>query len=183
MTQTASQSGGTPPTHGFAPAPERVGFGRRLLVMAYESLLLFGVLFGAGLPVVMLAGHTPDTGNPLYLAYLLAVAFAYFGWCWTRAGQTLAMRAWKVHLEREDGGRPGWREAALRYLGGLCALACALAAARAAAQAQMPGDLQLIAALLGAAPAFLWALFDDRRRGWPDIFSATRLVRRPPAPR
>ncbi len=158
-------------------APERIGFGRRLLVMLYESLLLFGVLFGAGLPVVMIAGHPPDPGNPLYFAYLLLVGYVYFGWCWTRGGQTLAMRAWKVRVEREDGGRLRWRDAALRYLGGLSALACALLAARAVAVAQLPGSVEWLAALAGGAPGFIWALFDPRRRGWPDIFSATRLVR------
>ena len=134
--------------------------------MAYESLLVFGVVFGAALPVVFawvtVTSHLPHPGNPLFLGYLLLVTFAYFGWCWTRAGQTLAMRAWKVGIEREGGGRPGWREAALRYLGALSSLACALSAAHAAAEARQPGEMQLLAALAGAAPAFAWALFDER---------------------
>ena len=158
---------------------ERLHFGRRLLLLCYELLLVVGVLFGAGLPVVLLIGHPPAAGDPLYLAYLLVVLFVYFGWCWTRGGQTLAMRAWKVRVEREDGGALGWRHALLRYLGGLLALACALLAARSAHLANLPGSVQLLSALAGGAAGFLWALFDPRRRAWPDILSATRLVRLP----
>ena len=172
---------GAPPAaadDGITGRPVR--FGRRLMVMLYESLLLAGVLFGAGLPVVLLLGRSPEPEDPLYLAWLLAVMFGYFGLSWTRGGQTPAMRAWRVRVERSDGGTLGWGDAALRYLGGLLALACALLAARAAARAGLPGAVEALVGLGTFMVGFAWALFDSRGRAWPDLVSGTRLVRAPP---
>ena len=68
---------------------------RRLACMLYESMLLFGIAFGAGL-VFSIAGQMRSGMDPLrpYLFALVAVIFGlYFGWCWSK-GQTLAMRSW-----------------------------------------------------------------------------------------
>ena len=154
-----------------------IGFGRRMAVMLYESLLVAGVLFGAGLPVVLVLGGTPEPGNVLYLGWLLAVVFAYFGLSWTRGGQTPAMRAWRVRVERLDGGRLGWRDAALRYLGALLALGAALLAARAAANAGLPPLVETGIGVGTFLIGFAWALFDSRGRAWPDLVSGTHLVR------
>ncbi|OGI41569.1 MAG: hypothetical protein A2150_00620 [Candidatus Muproteobacteria bacterium RBG_16_64_11] len=40
--------------------------------------------------------------------------FLFYGWFWTRGGQTLGMRAWRLRLTRADGGPVTWRRAALR---------------------------------------------------------------------
>ncbi len=104
--------------------------------------------------LAMLAGLGEKTAlkDPAYTAYLFLVWFAYLGWCWNRGGMTVGMRAWRVRIEDEQGQKPGWGKAAIRFL----------------------------ASLVSVAPAglgFLWSLFDSEKRTWHDILSGTRLVR------
>ncbi len=100
-------------TPDFLPA----GRLRRLGSLAYDGLLLLAVLFVAGVafqPLFALLG-TPLWLTVLYQLFLLAVMYGYFGWCWTCAGQTLAMKTWKLQLVRaRDGSRLGWADVAKR---------------------------------------------------------------------
>lgn len=102
----------------------KITFLKRILVIIYESVLLFAIYMLAGLPVtfifqVILEPTLPIIQQPKYLLYLLyifAVFFLYFGFCWTRSGQTLAMKAWKCKLTNEDGSLLNWSQALKRYL-------------------------------------------------------------------
>ena len=46
---------------------------------------------------------------------MLGFSFFFFGWFWTRNGQTLGMRAWRLPIECNDGKPVMWREAFIRY--------------------------------------------------------------------
>lgn len=84
--------------------------------MLYESMLLFGIAFGAGL-LFSIAGQMKsgiDPRRPLLLAFLVVVFGIYFTWCWSK-GQTLAMRTWKIRVEGRDGAPPGQWRALFRY--------------------------------------------------------------------
>ncbi|TVR62338.1 MAG: RDD family protein [Candidatus Competibacteraceae bacterium] len=116
----------SPGQSAVAPA----GLPRRLAAIAYDGLLLAGVLFGAtalalGVAVAMVGGeafkaHNPLTGNPFFSTYLLLVCFFFYGGFWIHGGQTLGMRAWRLRLQRRDGRGIDWRQALLRFLiGGL----------------------------------------------------------------
>jgi uncharacterized RDD family membrane protein YckC len=91
----------------------------RLAAMTYESVLLFGVVFAAGLCLLALTGWTyplaPARRWMLQAVVFLAVG-AYFGYFWSRAGQTLAMKSWRLRVVDRDGGRLTLRRAILRYL-------------------------------------------------------------------
>lgn len=101
---------------------------RRLAAIVYDSLLLAGVLFvasGLALGVAVLAmgvdsvkAHPPLIGNPFFQTYLLLVCFFFYGGFWVHGGQTLGMRAWRLRLQRCDGGNICWQQALLRFLGG-----------------------------------------------------------------
>jgi uncharacterized RDD family membrane protein YckC len=89
------------------------GLARRLASMLYEALLLFAVAFFAGFAFHFASRGAALEGS-LRLAHqlLLAAVFAaYFLWCWLRGGQTLAMKAWRVRLDRVSPAR-----ALLRFL-------------------------------------------------------------------
>lgn len=140
-----------PPT---LPAP---GLLRRLAAMVYDGLLLVALWFAA--TAVLLAasgGRLADPDRPLWLlvtlrAVLLLVAFLFFARFWTRGGQTLGMRAWRLKLVSADGGAVSWAQAARRFAAAL---------------------LSLVAFGLG----FLWVLVDREKRAWHDRLSGTRLV-------
>ena len=131
-----------------------VAFPRRILALLYDAIAVFTLLyFAAFVPVVAAGGTALAPGNPLFLAYLLAVMFGYFGVCWTR-GRTLGMQAWKLEIIAASTDRPPtWLEALRRFLGAACSFA---------------------AFGLGYAAA----LWDCDKRTWHDRWSHTRLVRR-----
>ena len=106
--------------------PLRPGLARRLAALVYDSLLLFSLLFAATVPVLFLTGGEavgPD--RPAFTAYLLAVSYVYFGWCWTRSGQTLGMRAWKMRVRTREGGPLGWRSSLARFAAALVSIGAA----------------------------------------------------------
>jgi len=91
----------------------------RIAAMIYEAVLLFGVAFAGGLIAMALTGgaNPPDEGRRIVLqAVLFLLIGAYFVWCWTRFGQTLALRTWKLALVDERGRPPSLRRAVARYL-------------------------------------------------------------------
>ena len=85
--------------------------------MLYESLLLFGVAFLAGLMFLAASGAAPTGWTRfLFQAYLFLAIGAYFVWSWRSRGQTLAMKTWNLRLAAADGGRVTLRQAMLRYV-------------------------------------------------------------------
>ena len=90
---------------------------RRLTVMLYEAVLLFGVLAIAGLLFSILFQQR----HALYLrhgmqVWLLLVVGAYFIWFWTHSGQTLPMKTWRLQLVSTDGSAVSLKQAIVRYL-------------------------------------------------------------------
>lgn len=92
---------------------------RRLAGMIYESLLLFGITFVAGYALLAAARWTyplADGQRWALQGLLFVVIGAYFAWCWSRGGQTLAMKSWGLRLVDRDGRPPSPARAVLRYL-------------------------------------------------------------------
>jgi uncharacterized RDD family membrane protein YckC len=99
-------------THSAFPSIKR-----RLASMVYESLLLFGIVFFAGL-LFHLAIRTEMTAaiRHVFQLYLLVVIGVYFIWFWRHGGQTLAMKTWKLRLVDTRGAAISLRRAIARYL-------------------------------------------------------------------
>ena len=90
--------------------------------MVYESLLLGGVTFLAGLLFLGVTGGTPGGWlRPVFQIYLFLVIGLYFAQSWRRGGQTLAMKTWKLRLVGANGDRITLRQAMVRYV---CAWPC-----------------------------------------------------------
>jgi uncharacterized RDD family membrane protein YckC len=104
-------TGGAPPAAAVAPS-----IGRRLACMLYESVLLFGVVMTAGYLYSSLTQQRHalegSTGLQVFLFIVLGVYFAGF---WSRGGQTLAMKTWRIRLQTVDGGVPSRARAFVRY--------------------------------------------------------------------
>jgi uncharacterized RDD family membrane protein YckC len=90
---------------------------RRLICMVYESMLLAGVVFFAGLLFFGATGTNPSgwTRHAFQL-YLFLVIGLYFVGSWRRGGQTLPMKTWKLRLVGADGARITLRQAMVRYV-------------------------------------------------------------------
>jgi len=133
------------------------GLLRRLGALVYDTLLLAAVLMIATALFLPLTGGEAITrvGSPLlvwtYRAVLAGIVVIFHGVFWTRRGQTLGMAAWRLRLEREDGGTLTWGDTLRR-----------LAAA--------------VLSLLPAGLGWLWILVDPGKRAWHDRLSHTRVV-------
>ena len=84
--------------------------------MVYESLLVFGVAFFAGLIFYALTGGgmSPRMRHG-FQAYLFLVIGMYFVWFWRHGGHTLAMKTWKLRVVSSDGSGIGLGRAMARY--------------------------------------------------------------------
>lgn len=89
---------------------------RRCAAAVYDGLLLLGLwLVALMLDTVMRDAVGAEREWHALRAYLFLIGLAFFGWFWTHGGQTLGMRAWRLHLRRGNGEPPRWVDAALRY--------------------------------------------------------------------
>lgn len=97
---------------------------RRLICMVYESVLLAGVAFFAGLLFLGVAGTSPSGWTRhAFQFYLFLVIGLYFIASWRRGGQTLPMKTWKLRLVGANGAGITLRQAMARYV---CAWPCLL---------------------------------------------------------
>jgi len=133
------------------------GFGRRFAALLYDALLMVALLVIFTTGAVMLFARTaitPETAGPwayVYRACLVAILAGYYLLNWTRSGQTLGMRAWRLRAVTELGMRMDWKSASLR----------------------------LVFSLLAWAPLGLgvfWLYFDSEHAALQDRWSRTRVV-------
>ena len=132
--------------------PETAGLLRRLAAAAYDLLLLAALLMLTGVSVLALRGGEAVPAGTYWFQLLLFLmtALFYIGF-WSRGGQTLGMRSWRLRAEKLDGTPLDLPTASLRFL----------------------------AACLSIAPAgagMLWILIDKDRRAWHDRMTRTRVV-------
>ena len=130
--------------------PHGAGLARRLAAMFYDALLILAIWMITLLVMVVANSGEPVLGAPVQ-SLLFLEAFTFFAYFWTRAGQTAGMRAWRLRLVSNDGGRVSLHQATLRFAVALVAI----------------GAFGI---------GYFWALIDRQGRTWPDIASNCRVV-------
>ena len=158
------------------------GLLRRLAALLYDSLLVIAILFIAALPLPLVEEpvRTLWWARTLQQLYLLTAWFLFFGWFWTHGGQTVGMKAWRVKLLRENGDKPSWRDALIRFAassGCFCLLLTLFGLG------VLSGKITFILTGMTFGFAFLWILIDRESCAWHDRLSRTRLVVVPPQSR
>jgi uncharacterized RDD family membrane protein YckC len=127
----------------------------RLTALVYDVFPLLGLWFFAGAIGLSLAGDEHKIArNTAIQALVFLFTAGYFVVSWTRGGQTIGMRAWRLRVTGDDGARIGWPRALLRFV--LASLSLAL---------------------LGAG--FWWQFLDREKRCAHDAIARTRMVREP----
>ena len=151
------------------------GLFRRLAVLVYDALIMLAVLFLAtALALPVTHGKAVAAESPLFQLYLLAVMFLYLGWFWTRAGQTVAMRAWRLRVVDVEGAAIDWGLALRRFVAALLPMLPGML--WLGLSGERDNLLVLAAILLPWLGGFLWLVVDPQKRTLHDILSATRMV-------
>ncbi len=142
----------------------------RLAAIVYDGLLLFALLCLATLLAVLATGQLdfdiPEASNtvmheadPLlagwpFQLYLLCVAIGFYSFFWRKKGQTLGMQAWRIQVQKTDGGVPSW---------GQCIVRC----------------LAAIVSFSLAGLGYWWIWLDKDKSSWHDRLSGTKVLRLP----
>lgn len=145
--------------------------------MVYEAVLLFGVVFIVSYALLALFQWTyplPPGRRAALQAVLFVAVGGYFVWCWSRSGQTLALKTWNLRVLADDGRPPGLARAVARYLLAWHLWLPGLLWATLF-RAHVLADLAALA--IGFGLLLLPGLADRERRLLHDRWSGTRIVR------
>ena len=148
---------------------------RRLAAFIYEGVLLFGVLMLAGWLYSTLTQQRHALHGKWGLqAFLFVVLGIYFGWFWSRGGQTVAMKAWHIRLVTANGLPVSQTRAVMRYV---LSWLWFLPALLIAWLSGLPAGAPIYGALtvgIAAYAAISWLRPD--RQFWHDAVCGTRLI-------
>ncbi len=166
----------------IVPAP----LWRRLAAASYDGLLLLGLWMAVALIELIVRGHL--LGVPASSVWLQALFFGvglyFFGRSWTRGGQTLGMKAWRLQVRRLDGRPLRWPVAVVRYATMLAtwmlALMPSVLAIPGLADGPLPAPVAIGSLIASVSLAALMQL-DARHRAPCDWISGTETVRLPSA--
>lgn len=101
----------------MTPSPTTPSRWRRFACMMYESILLFGIAFIASYLFDTLTQSRSGLSLRHNRQLVLFIALGlYFVLCWTRKGQTLAMKTWHVRLVDAKGNNPSVGLSILRFV-------------------------------------------------------------------
>src|SRR5210317_454425 len=142
------------PTSNNRTTYPAAGLFYRLVAMFYDSLLLLSALLIATALALLATKGTLHYHNPFFRTFLFLICFSFYAWFWLHGGQTLGMRAWRLQLQRLDGGPITLWQALLRFMVAIPSLAL--------------GGIGL-----------LWMLVDRDKLALHDRFSESRIVRLP----
>ena len=140
---------------------------RRLFAMFYDSILCIALCMTITM-IYMAISHSilgadeykqiNDSGksinDPLLSSTLFVSVFLFFGYFWTKTGQTLGMQVWHLRVQNEDNTAITWNQALVRFF---------------------VSGISIASFGLG----YLWLLFDKGDRTWQCIASDSKIVRIP----
>lgn len=175
-----------------APGPVPAGIMLRLFAIVYDGLLLVALWMITSAILVPLAtsdaaakAHEISVASENFRQFvmfpvLVGVTWLFYGYFWTRAGQTLGMQTWRLKVLRHDGQRLHWTDAIARCASAcLFPIACGLISRLAWHE---PAGFA-VSVLLGFLGNYLWMYWSPRQLAWHDQLSGTMVWKLPPEPK
>ncbi len=140
------------------------GFFRRLIVLFYDSFLVFTLAMCCSALIIALRvaiegpnaiadGEMAISGAwrlPTFLLIIFVTCHFYVIF-WLKGGQTLGMQTWKIRLDNKNNERISPKQAYIRFAAAFLSLIC-------------------------FGLGFIWVLFDKDKLSWHDRLSCTHLV-------
>ncbi len=148
------------------PIPQGAGFFRRFGAWFYDLLILIAleivavglflivVFIGAKVGVLSLDGYLDmadfinknPTANSVFTCYVFAIGALFYAYFWSQMGQTIGMKAWKLKVIDESGGRISFTQ----------------------------GLIRLATACFGLGNLFVF--FSKDKRAFQDLFSQSQVI-------
>jgi len=113
----------------------RAGLLRRLAALLYDGFLVVAIWMLLGLLVQLIAG--PDTSilvdgkvqtdpvlDVIVFTLMMVSSALFYVWFWTRSGQTLGMIAWRIKVEKVQGGLISPVQGLIRFVAAWPAFFC-----------------------------------------------------------
>lgn len=160
-----------------------------LAALLYDTLLVSSVLFLASIlyiiPIAVNSNidssQTQNLSNtafqsPLYKTWIFVIWFTFFAWFWTKAGQTLGLRVWKLRIQSNNGHLMSLWQALLRFFSALTPWLIALFLYHLAGKTELIADPYKYGILLIGFSSVLWSVFDKEGLSLHDRFSETQIV-------
>ncbi|RLA12820.1 MAG: RDD family protein [Gammaproteobacteria bacterium] len=97
---------------------------KRLAAMLYDSFLILAILFVATIIALLFNKGEAIESSPVFTLYLVLVIFLFYSWFWSKCGQTLGMRVWKIQIINDYGRNPAWQVCILRLVFAVFSMAC-----------------------------------------------------------
>jgi len=94
--------------------------------------------------------NTDKAVGPAFQSTLFISIFLFFGFFWTRSGQTIGMMAWRIRIQSKTGHSISWMQALIRFMTAIFSAAI-------------------------AGIGYLWMLFNDEQLSLHDKLSNTDL--------
>ena len=102
---------------------------KRGLAITYDTMICIAVVLVVAWIYTIIAGQLTGwdkyeqmaeagqiKGGPGLRFTLFLVLYLFFGYFWTRVGQTLGMQVWRVRIQNLDGVSVSWSQALRRYV-------------------------------------------------------------------
>lgn len=77
---------------------------QRVMALIYDALLLIAILI-LMTAVALVFNNGQAIEHPLFMLFIVLVAWSFFDHFWRHGGQTLGMRAWRLKLINDEGDR------------------------------------------------------------------------------
>lgn len=146
-----------------------------MAAFVYEGTLLFGIVMLFGLIYAVSTGqHHAMQGRHGLEAFVFLALGLYFFWFWTKGGQTLAMKTWRIRLVSTTGGRVSRPVALLRYIASWVWFLPGLGWSYLSRDHS--GRLLLLYPVLWVVGYALLSFLQPQRQFWHDILCGTRIV-------
>jgi len=133
----------------------RASLARRLGAIGYDTLVIIALSF-AVTATWMWIMNTDKAVGPAFQSTLFISIFLFFGFFWTRSGQTIGMMAWRIRIQSKTGHSISWMQALIRFMTAIFSAAI-------------------------AGIGYLWMLFNDEQLSLHDKLSNTEVVYLPKA--
>lgn len=158
---------------------------KRLIGVVYELLLMIAILMVsggvyqaiagvAGVPPQALSQHSGWQSG--LFVWVTLILFLYYSFCWTRSGQTLPMKTWKMRLVSEQNQPISLHQAQWRFFSLMCFVLPLGPVWMLGRHQVIPAPFVWIAVLWAVLP-YAWGFFDKDRQFLHDRLAHSRIIR------